>query len=247
MTIHTDPFHFLHGILNILVIDGDTKNRQAIIEPFLSSIRCCTVDYTESNTGALGFLRSGRRFHVCITELGMNDIDNDEYVIIRQYSPHCSILVLTGEKSPAKGAMSILLGARAVFDKNEQLDHRTFMSVFNRMALINVVNCRYNEWSGDTLNNATKILFEKNPGSVTEWAEYMRITDRQLRNLWHSGSGFGAKQMLFLYGCLNNALLFYESMSFNGEHGHAAADKYFRKQFEHYFEEHRDVLLYLLS
>lgn len=247
MTTGTDPFNFLQGILNILVIDGEAQARQSALMPLLEALPCCTVDCASSNTAALQHLRSGRRFHVCITELGMNDVDNDEYYILRQYSRHSSIMVLTAQQSPAKGAVCMQLGARAVFDKGDTFDGRAFIRTFSWMAIINVVNCRYNEWSADSLNIATKIMFEKNPSSVTDWAEQMRITDRQLRNLWHSGSGFGAKQMLFLYDCLRSALLFYETLLFGNGNQKNTADKYFRKQYESYFMDHRELLQFILS
>lgn len=247
MTVVTDPFTFLHETINVLVIDPAVAAGTLPIHRLLASMPCCRVDYAATNTEALVLLRSGRRFHVCITELGMYDSENDEYVILRHYADHCSIVILTAEQSAAKGAHAVWLGARAVFDKVDQFDQREFMQVFGRMVLINVVNCRFNEWSGDTLNSATAILFEKNPVSVTEWADYMRITDRQLRNLWHSGSGFGAKQMLFLYGCLRNAFGYYESCYFSTHSPSHAVELFFRKQYERYYTAHRDILLFLLS
>jgi hypothetical protein len=56
----------------------------------------------------------------------MNDIENDEFYILRQYAYHCPIIVLTGSSSPIKGNM-IQLGARAVLERELHLTAGSFL------------------------------------------------------------------------------------------------------------------------
>jgi len=247
MATENNPFGFLNGLLNVLVIDPDASVKVRLYDPLFMQIPCCSVRYVTSNTEALQTLKSGKRFHVCITELAINDVEDDPFYILRHYSSHSSIAVVTSHTSAAAGAEAVHLGARAVFDKGDNFDREHFFHTFRRMALINVINCRFNECLGDTLTGATRTLFEKQPSTVTEWADYMKITDRQLRNLWHSGSGFGAKQMLFLHDCLSAALTFYGRNVCGDGVTTPSIERLFKKQYALYFSTHREVLLFILS
>jgi len=244
----TDYYRFLDGALTVLIIDPDKELCASFYQPIFNQLPCCTVHYAHSLRSAIkDHLTTGQRFHVCITELGMGDDDYDELYVLTHYGTHCSVAVVTADTSPAKGAKCVQLGARGVFDKGPSFNWQRFYTTFCRMLLINVIYCRYNEQLGDTLTNATRILFEKNPATVTEWADHLRITDRQLRNLWHSGSGFGAKQMLFLYDCLYCALTYYGCVLFPDTTNVGVVDTLCKKKHSSYFKAHREVLHFILS
>ncbi|MBN1575676.1 MAG: response regulator [Chitinispirillaceae bacterium] len=242
----TRPFYFIDRMLNILIVEDDPLSRDLLTE-VLRPAACYAVHVAAANSKALELLRSGMRFHACIIDLGINDVENDEYYLLRHYGRHTSIIVLTGSPSPQKGASCIQLGARSVFEKGTAFNSRLFFQTLNRMVLINVVNYRFNEWSGDTLNLATDTLFTTSPDSVTQWAEKMRITDRQLRNLWHTGSGFGAKHVLFLFHCLKNAFAYYETLLFGNGAERTAAGRFSHLRLEAYFQEHHELLTFILS
>ena len=245
MTVSNEnPFSFINDMLNLLIVD-DTPSERNILSHLLEPATCYSLHFAGSNGKALEYLRSGKRFHVCIVDLGMTDVENDEFYLLKQYGNHSSIIVLTGSTSPQKGARCVNLGARAVFDKGTPFNVRNLFVTLNRMALINIVNHRYNEWSSDSVNQATRLLFENEPESVTEWAEAMRISDRQLRNIWHTSSGFGAKHILFLYHCFKNAFDYYTSTLF--ENGHSTESHSHRQRFASYFITHRELLTFILS
>lgn len=239
-----NPFSFIDNMLNLLIVD-DTPPERNILTHVLARATCYSLHFAGSNGKALEYLRSGKRFHACIVDLGMTDVENDEFYLLKQYGNHSSIIVLTGSNSPQKGARCITLGARAVFDKGTPFNVHNLFVTLNRVVLINIVNHRYNEWSSDSVNQATRLLFENAPESVTEWAEAMRITDRQLRNIWHTGSGFGAKHILFLYHCFNSAFDYYTSALFENEY--SSESHFFRQRFVSYFTTHRELLTFILS
>jgi DNA-binding NarL/FixJ family response regulator len=240
------PFSFLDGMLNLLVIENDPGDREQLAT-LLKTLPCYSVTIASDNSSAIDALRSGKRMHACITDLGMDDIGGDEFYVLRQYAHHCSMIVLSGCRSPQKGAASVQFGARAVFDKGASFQSSSLIRTLNELTLINIVNHRYAESSGDTFNLATKILIKTNPQSVTEWAENMRITDRQLRNLWHTGSGFGAKHILFLYHCCKSTFRYYEERLFNIPKESRFTPPFSAKRLAAYFENHRKILTYLLS
>ncbi len=242
----TGPFAFIDRTLNLLVVERDPSDLAPLLR-LLEPVTCFNVHTAASNLGALGHLRSGKRFHVCITDLGMRDVEDDEFHLLRHYGRHSSIIVLGGVASLRKGAECVALGARAVFDKGDSFDTVTFFMELQRLVLINLVNHRYNEWSADSINLATRTLFETEPESVTEWADNMRITDRQLRNIWHTNSGFGARHVLFLFQCFKHAFAYHESTLFGSPREKASAHRFFKQRFADYFEAHKELLTFMLS
>ncbi|HEX2958769.1 MAG TPA: response regulator [Chitinispirillaceae bacterium] len=210
------PFSFLDNILNILIIEDDPES-MALIKDILDGQTVFCIHTAVSSQEALNLLKSGKRFHICIMDLGLSDIQNDEFFILRQYAQHTSIIVLTGSSSPQKGAICIKTGARGVFEKGTSLNIREFLKAVHHNTLISIINHRYNEFNPDTINLATKILFEKKPASVTEWADYMKISDRQLRNLWHNGSGFSAKYTLAIYTLFSTAFSYFHALQFESK------------------------------
>ena len=245
-TAGVNPFAFLDGMFSLLLVDSD-PDQLAFLRDLAGRFPCYSVHTASDNSSAIDRLRSGKRVHTCITDLGITDLGGDEFYLLRQYARHCSMIVLTGATSPRKGAACMEFGARTVFDKGASFRPAEFMRAVNELTLISIVNHRYAESSGDTFNLATKILLKTNPRSVTEWADNLRITDRQLRNLWHTGSGFGAKHMLFLYQCCKSALRYFESQLFIPETESRFAPPSSPRHMATYFGNHRDLLTFLLS
>lgn len=242
-----DRFNFLKETLNLLIVDAYSTISPVSLEQFFRPFSCCRIHRASTNADALALLRSGLRFHACCIELGMHDVDQDEFVVLRHYAHHSSIMIITSRSSAAKGAECILLGARAVFDRNESIDKKEVARALAHLVLVNIVNHRYISTASDSFSHATRLLFEKNPQSVTEWAELMHLSDRQLRNLWHGGSGFGVKHMLFLYSCYRDAFKYYESLAIDKLDESAASSLFFKPQYQNYFESHRELLNYLLN
>ena len=242
------PFEFLSGTINLLVVEDEPYSLGSALE-FLESIPLISYKVVNSSSAALSEFKSGNRYHVCITDLGISDVNGDEFFLVRQFSKMCSIIVLTGSKSPLKGAKCIQCGARAVIEKGTSFNLREYFNILKKCILLNIVDSRYNEFCNDVLSPAVEVLFEKNPASVTEWADCLRISDRQLRNLWHN-SGFSAKHVLFLYGLYRNAFNYYEKLLFepktNSGQSEISADPVYKKQYS-YFLENRSILISLLS
>lgn len=241
------PFSFLDGILNILLIEDDPISK-SLIEDLLSVEPVYTVHSAQSSQKALELLKSGLRFHICLMDLGLSDVQNDEFFILKQYAQHCSIIVLTGSSSPTKGATCIKLGARGVFEKGSALNLKELLYSIHLNTLISIINHRFNEYNIDTINLATRILFEKKPATVTEWANYMRISDRQLRNLWHNGSGTSAKYTLYLYTLFHSAFSYYHTLQFESREQLTDLLKTLHEERLHnYFKSNAEIITFLLS
>lgn len=241
------PFSFLDNVLNILIVEDDPDS-MALVKEILSGQTVFCIHSAVSSQEALNLLKSGKRFHVCIMDLGLSDIQNDEFYILKQYGQHTSIIVLTGSSSPQKGAICIKTGARSVFEKGTSLNIREFLKAIHHNTLISIINHRYNEYNPETINLATKILFEKKPSSVTEWANYMKISDRQLRNLWHNGSGFSAKYTLSIYTLFSTAFSYFYASQFESKTSvEELLNSCSEKKLYTYFKQNSEIFMFLLS
>lgn len=243
------PYQFLSGTINLLIVEDEPLSLGPALE-FLESIPLISFKVVNSSSAALCEFKSGKRYHLCITDLGISDVNGDEFFLVRQFSNNCSIIVLTGSKSPLKGAQCIQCGARAVIEKGISFNIREYFDILRKGILLNVIDCHYSELRSDVLSPAVEILLEKNPSSVTEWADHLRISDRQLRNLWHNGSGYSAKHILFLYNLYRNAFDYYERLLFEPKNCPAnteiLTDPFYKKQYSYYLEN-RSILISRLS
>ncbi|KMQ51036.1 hypothetical protein CHISP_1959 [Chitinispirillum alkaliphilum] len=238
--LNSELFEFLRESIRVLVVE-DNPQSYTLVEAVLENSPLYKIEQAVSSADAAKKFSNSNRLHVCLLDLGMTDIDNDEFYILRRYNTCCPILVFTGSGSPGKGAESVFLGARAVIEKKSPFDTSHFLKTVNHWALMGILNKSYDEKNWTTLSLATKILFEKAPHSVTEWADYIGITDRQLRNLW----GCGAKSVLHLFHLYSNALFFYENQ-FSDTSPCQLNEPLFMKARE-YFSSHPDLLQTLLS
>jgi DNA-binding NarL/FixJ family response regulator len=241
-----DPFYFLEHLINILLIDDDSFFADMIME-LLEPVSMINVSCVSSSLKAEKLILSGKRFHLCVLDLGISDIAHDEFYIIRRFAHVCPVIVLTGSSSPVKGATSILLGAKIVMEKGRNFSSRLFYDTLMKYILINIVHRQYNESSTDTVNFATKVLIEKKPVTATQWAEYLRITDRQLRNLWPNDLGLSVKHILQVYYLFYSAFKYYETQLFSDSITNTKEKCIDINKTRAFFEQYNSCILNLLS
>lgn len=192
-------FSFLDKTLNVLVIDDDPIILDLLRET-LSLNSLYTVITTDTAAKAKAIICSDQRIHVCIMDLGLDDIDRDEYFLLKTFGPYISFLVHTGSSDPAQGFKSKQYGAKHLITKRiSSLNDIALIKSINYYALLNIVNYAYNENVFDTLKHATDMLFKNTPSTVSQWAIDAGITDRELRYVWKEKIGLMARYALTLY------------------------------------------------
>lgn len=201
-------FTYVNNMLNLLVVDNDPHSAEETGSLF-SNISVYNVYTANTMADAVSMLKSQIKIHACIMELGLRDLDNDEYYILNHFRNFCPVMVFTKSDSPESGAKSILFGAREVVDKRESCDRRKLVEKVNVLTIKSILNPGYNNACNETIDYATKLLFEKKPQTVTKWAEYLKITDRQLRNIWKKEHGHNAKSVLTFHNIFTCALKFH--------------------------------------
>ena len=207
------PFGYLDNLLNLLIIDDDLHFSDVLQEIF-EPVRLFRLHCASSSADTLNLIKTVKRPHVCILDLGIADVANDEFYILRRYANVCPVIILTGSRSPSKGALCVQLGAKAVIENGAGFSAEKLYDEFVRNCLMSIVYQYYDDSAGDTVNLAVKTLFEKKPATVTKWAEYMRLSDRQLRNLWNIGPAGGAKFILELFHIYYEAFQYYKTLLF---------------------------------
>lgn len=240
------PFHFINGSINLLFLD-DQPLILDLLETIFEPIRLYSLHKAATSKEALQLLCSDTRFHGCVMDLGVKDIDNDEFMILKRFGSKTSFVVLTGSQFPSKGFDAYRLGAKAVVEKTGHLEQSALLKTVNRYTLENIINPHFHEQSDDTTSISTKILFQSSPDTVTSWAQKLGISDRQLRKIWKSCLGFSAKTSLFTFNLFQQAFLFYENMlDQNTEEPSPdflpiSQDQY--RRMEEYFYLHRSSVL----
>lgn len=209
----TEHYSFLNGCLNLLLLEDDPGYQDLILE-FLEPVKIFAFRKASSTSKAMQFINDNQKFHLCILDLGISDYAGDEFFILRNYA-HCfPCIVLTGSQSPGKGAACIQLGAKAVMEKGSRFKFDFFYSSICEHTIRGILSQKAAKKTSDTLNASIEILLQQKPSTVTQWADYLLITDRQMRNLWHNETGFGAKHILELHMLLSNAFKYYQYILF---------------------------------
>ncbi|MFP4163558.1 MAG: hypothetical protein ACLFQB_06795 [Chitinispirillaceae bacterium] len=205
------PFHFLDGTINLLFLD-DQPLVLDLLEAIFEPVKLYSLHKAPTSKKALELLSSDTRIHACVMDLGVKDLDDDEFTILKRFGSGVSFIVLTGSHCPSKGFDAYRLGAKAVVEKSGHLEGTALLKAVNKHALENILNPHFHEQSEDTSSISTKMLLQHSPETVTRWAQQLGITDRQLRKIWKNSIGFSAKTSLFTFNLFQQAFLFYENM-----------------------------------
>jgi CheY-like chemotaxis protein len=199
-------FSFLDKTINILIADDEPVILQ-MLSDVMEEKTLYNVFSTKNAKEARDIITSGTRIHVCILDLGLRDVKNDEFYLLKTFAPFISFLVHTGSCEPIKGFKCKELGAKYLIDKGNTMNPygAQFMDIVNTFGLQNIINPAYSEAAGSALDNATTALFSDSPGSVTDWAMKANISDRELRYLWKIKVGITARHALAIYALFSMA------------------------------------------
>ncbi|MBD3320463.1 MAG: response regulator, partial [Chitinivibrionales bacterium] len=104
------PFYFLDNTVNILLVDDDPKIVE-LLRKTLGMLTVFNIRVADTTRKAASLLESPDRFHSCIFDLGLSDVDNDEFYLLKNFYRHTSFIVLTGATSATKGFLAGQYGA----------------------------------------------------------------------------------------------------------------------------------------
>ncbi len=209
MDLAQNPYIFLKNSINICMVDDDPKLLQIYSEilnyyKLYTIISCSNVSQTDS------ILSSKQRFHVCIMDLGLDGINNDEFYLLKKYSPRISFIVLTGNDSIKKGFECGKYGSLSVFEKPIDFGKIDFINAINRAFIYSLVSS-CSKFHKPVIEKIIEALFISNPVDIFDWSFSANVTEQYLRRVWNTIYGYQPKYFLWLYRIMNSSFPFYNS------------------------------------
>jgi CheY-like chemotaxis protein len=198
------PYSFLSGSMQICMVDDDPIILNAYAK-VLHSYPLYTITTSTSATSANAIFSSNRRFHVCIMDLGLVDIDNNEFYLINKFSPRISFIVLTGNNSIQRGFQCGKQGSFSVFSKPVDFSGIEFITKINEAFLMSLLNSGNNKKYKPILNKIIDALLVCNPENIGEWAYNACVTEQYLRRIWNTIYGCQPKYFLWFYRIMISA------------------------------------------
>jgi FixJ family two-component response regulator len=209
MDLTENPYLFLKHSINICMVDDDPNLLQIYSEilncyNLYSVVSCSNVSEAELT------LSSRQRFHICIMDLGLDDINNDEFYLLKKFSPRTSFIVLTGNASIKKGFECGKYGSLSVFEKPVDFSKIDFINAINRAFICSLVSS-CSKFHKPVIEKIIEALFIYNPVDIFDWAFNANVTEQYLRRVWNTIYGYQPKYFLWLYRMMHSAFSFYNS------------------------------------
>ncbi|MBD3243573.1 MAG: response regulator [Chitinivibrionales bacterium] len=209
MVALADPYVHLRGSFRVLLVDRDERTlakHQDIIE----EIPLIEAHTARSAAEATRMLYDGRRWHAVVTDLGIDDINGDEYALMRRFGDEIPFVVCSSQASLEKGLECARFGARLIVQKHGAVaDRRRLKERVAYCVQLSIINPAFRPGSTDSLSRATDALFTKCPQSVSEWSSMTHVTERELRYLWRKNSGAAVKEVLGMYHIVSSAFAYH--------------------------------------
>jgi response regulator RpfG family c-di-GMP phosphodiesterase len=242
-------FSLMKNTVNVLIVD-DRPDIILFVKELLDPFKIYSVAGADSTRIALDIIESReQRFHVCLFDLGLDDVKQDEFYLLDKYGRHMPFIITSATEDTEKAFECKKRGAKEFVRKGAKDFATKMVRCLNDQALNNMICPKCLE---DThLCKYVDVLTRKNPQHVNAWAEEVNLTDRQLRYEWESHLGFSPKHSLCIYH-LFSKLFKQVEIAFNSNelldkalldsHSQQLLDSTSYKRFlEYYFLNQREV------
>jgi DNA-binding NarL/FixJ family response regulator len=238
--LQNNPFSFLDKTISILIADDDLLLLD-LYKAYLTAYPLYRISYAATSHEAQALLSSKQRFHVCIMDLGMNDVNNDEFFLIKTYAKKTSFIVVTGKDSLKKGFEAKSLGALAALKKPLNLKNNELINEINSAFITSLLlpatqsNCK------PVLKDAVDTFLTLRPKSVFAWAEATGIAQQYLGRIWEDCLVYNPKYIIRL------SKVYAMAFSFLAKHTkHPANDKNLAKLLAYYCN-HKEIFDSIIS
>lgn len=206
--LSNNPCSFFERSIRLLVVDDEPSILNAYSE-FLGSYKLYDVTCVSSAKEGANLLSSSRRFHVCISDLGILDIGNDEYYLMKTFSHKTVFIVVTARDNLDKGFQSRDSGAFAVLKKPVNFLSIDLVDLINEAYVQSIMIPERNENIKPIIKGIAKAFCQHKPNSINKWAQHACVEAGYLRKAWKDCYGYSPRYFLWLYGILSNVFAFY--------------------------------------
>ncbi|MGA2506134.1 MAG: response regulator [Chitinispirillaceae bacterium] len=205
----TKSFPFLERTIEILIVD-DEYSLVAANADLLNIYKLYNVTCAYSAKEADVLLSSSRRFHVCLFDLGMTDINNDECYLIKKYSSKVSFIVVSGRDSLEMGFKVGSCGALAAVRKPVDFDKTDIIDLINNAFFRNLLAIENLRKYKPIIKDAVEAFITLNPPSIKHWADKLGIKEYYLRKVWKACFNYQPRHIVWLCGIYSQAFQYYK-------------------------------------
>ena len=194
-----EKLSFFKKTVNVLLVD-DLPVINIFIKELLDPLTIYSLSWAANTREALDIIeKKDRRFHVCLFDLGLDDVDNNELHLLDKFGKHIPFIITSIREDPEKSFLTKERGARAFVKKGTKNFIWKILSNINHFSLLNMLCTSYPDCVNDGVRKCIDVLVNKSPLHVNEWAMEANIQDRQLRRTWEENIGINAKHTLCVY------------------------------------------------
>ena len=250
--VNHNPFHFLHGILNILIID-DMEQILDILEELFADAKIYSTYRAKTCKEAEDLIKSGKRFHLCLLDLGISDIGGDDLYLLKQYAKKIPFVIFTSREVSKKAFACSDNGAKELLKKSEMQPFDSFLNQINQILFENLINPKYlKSENEETIQRYLKVLHDKNPKSVDEWAKEVGVNKSGLRKICKQRLNCKTKNVLFVYRLFGYVFNFYEKIiavnyKLRADYDNEIINDKDYQKMETYFLFHKKEVLEMIS
>jgi DNA-binding NarL/FixJ family response regulator len=223
------PFSALFRSISVLFVDDDPGQLQ-LYKDSLNEHPLYTVVTAGTAEEAQRILLGGVTIHLCVLDMGINDIRNDEFFLIKKFKDRCPFIVISGSMDIEKAYKATTYGAAGMISKPVETHTGKFWNTLTEVFCSKAIIPQLPENANSQLKLCCEVLRNNKPGSVTEWAAHVNISDSYLRKLWGECFTISPKLMLLKYKVYQKAFLYHNAM-YLAETNDASLPVQFAKRF----------------
>jgi CheY-like chemotaxis protein len=199
VAISLNPFSILEKTVNVLVVD-DMPEFYSRVTGLLDLFGIYCVRAAESTREALEIIGKSRmRFHSCLLDRGMNDVENDEFHLLEKFGKTIPFIIMTAREYSDSTFECGKRGAQAYIRKGASDFDYSLVSNLNHNALPNLVCPAYVKGGDGLLNRSMESLMQNNPEQVSVWARDLKVSESRLWNEWQKRMAMNPKYAICIF------------------------------------------------
>jgi CheY-like chemotaxis protein len=212
-----NPFSFLNQTVNVLVVDDDPGIIFWLGE-MLESLGLYTVSCASSAVEAVTIIEtSKKRYHTCVSDLGIDDVEHDEFYLMDRYRKKMPFIVITARSDTEKGFKCGSNGVKETLVKNARNFEGKLLTAINKYTLDSLICPGFHENPPAALTRYVESLKQKNPACVNEWVSNLKMDDSFFRREWDRYVGVKPKYSLCIFHLFSLAFEYAEKNKDKGD------------------------------